>query len=164
MGNTLPSQNLTLLKSLLGKEIVKVKRQLFDNDLDLEDYEQNADGPIEITTNDGLVMHFIADTERCSIGVVPGEMPRYGDSYSQRDVSTNSFWGDRIGKKISQVILCQHSDFSEYIPSEYGVEISLINGQLARFEYINEIDNPDTIRVTDQHIGQHCRTIIADLS
>ena len=156
MDNTLPSQNSGLLKNLLGKKVVSIKRQLFQSDMDLADFEQNADGPVELTISDNSVIHFIADTEVFSIGVVPGEMPRYGDSYNLKDLSGNIFWVDRVGQEITQLMLFKSSDYSDDYPSEFGIEISFVNGKKVLIEYKDEEDYPDMIRVADHYSDQPC--------
>ncbi len=162
MRNTLPSQNSSLLKNLLGKKITSVRRQLFKNDMDLADYEQNADGPVQFIVNDNSTLHFVADTEQFSIGVVSGEMPRYGDSYELTDVSDNVFWGERIGEKIIQLTLLRSSDWSEDYPSEFGLEILFKNGKSVLIEYKDEEDFPDMIRVADHCTEQRCITQIVE--
>lgn len=156
MSNTLPSQNLNLLNAILSKRITSVKRQLFKGDMDLTDYEQNADGPVQFTIGDSPAIHFFADTETFSVGVASGEMPRYGDSYELTDVSNNSFWGSRIGQKITQVILLKYKGWSEDYPCEFGVEISFANGRKVLIEYKDEENYPDMIKVADHYTGQPC--------
>jgi len=156
VNNTLPSHNVSLFKNLLGKRIASIKRQLFQGDIDLTDHEQNADGPIELTTSDGLVIHFIADTELFSIGIALGEMPQYGDSYKLRDLSDNTFWRVRVDQEITELTLLKSADYSDEYPSEFGIEISFINGEKALIEYKDEEDYPDMIRVTEHYSGQPC--------
>lgn len=156
MISTLPSNNLSLLRSLLSKRIISVKRQLFKGDIDLTDYEQNADGPIEFIMSDSSAIHFIANTDTFSIGVATGKMPLYGDSYELAGVSNNSFWNDRIGREIKQLALLKSSDWSEDYPSEFGVEISFINGKKVLIEYKDEGDCLDMIKVADNYTGQPC--------
>jgi len=158
MINTLPSQNLSLLKILLGKKITSVKRQLFKNDMDLSDFEQNADGPVEFIVDDNSAIHFVAETERFSIGIVSGEMLRYGDSYVLTDVSNNSFWDDRIGQKITRLTLLKASDWSEDYPSEFGIIISFNNGKNVLIEYIDDEEHPDMIKVASNYTGRPCIT------
>ena len=156
MNNTLPSQNLRLLKSLLGKRIISVKRQLFKGDMDLPDYEQNADGSVEFTTNDGLAIHFVADTEAYSVGIASGEMPLYGDSYELVDVSSNSFWDERVDQEITQVTLLKSTDWSDDYPCEFGIKISFANEKEVLIEYKDEEDHPDMIKVAGNYTGRPC--------
>lgn len=162
MSNTLPSQNMSLLTMLSGKRIISVKRQLFKHDMDLTEYEQNADGPIQFIIDDGSIVHFIADTETFSIGIVSGEMPRYGDSYELRDVSNNSFWGSRLGQEIEQIALLKSKGWSKDYPCEFGIEISFSNREKALIEYLDEEDYPDMIKVADHYTGQPCIVQLAD--
>jgi len=156
MTSRLPLHNSAILKSLLGKKIVSVKRQLFQGDMDLPEYEQNADGPVELKFSDGAVMHFIADTEKISIGIVLGEMPIYGDSYVFQDLSTNVFWLGRIDQEITKFTLFKSSDYSYEYPSEFGIEISFSDGKRALIEYKDEEDYPDMVVVADHYSGKAC--------
>ena len=156
MSNSLPSRNLSLLKKLLGNKIVSVKRQLFQGDTDLVDYEQNADGPVELVVSDGSVVHFVADSETFSVGVVPGKMPRYGDSYNYKDLSDNFFWHNRVGQEIKQLVIFKSPDYSTDYPSEFGIEILFANKKKVLIEYRDEEDYPDMIRVAGRYSGQSC--------
>lgn len=156
MINTLPSRNLSLLKTLLGKKITLVKRQLFKDDMDLADFEQNADGPVEFIVDGHSTIHFVAETEKFSIGIVSGEMLCYGDSYVLTDVSNNSFWADRIGQKITRLSLFKASDWSKDYPSEFGIEISFNNGKKVLIEYVDDEEHPDMIKVASNYTGQPC--------
>ncbi len=156
MIGTLPSKNLSLLKSLLGKKITSVKRQLLKGDMVLSDFEQNADGPVQFLVNNDTTLHFIAETEMFSIGVVFGEIPRYGECYAQLDVSNNTFWCDRVGQKMTQLTLLKASDWSENYPSEFGIEILFNNGKRVFLEYIDDEKHPDMIRVANDYTGKPC--------
>lgn len=158
MTNTLPSKNSNLLKSLLGKRIVSVKRQIFKDDMDLNDWQQNADGPIEFQFDNDMVIHFIVKTELDSIGVIVGKMPRYGDSYLPIDVSNNSFWFARVGHEIIRLTLLKSPEWSGDYPSEFGVEVLFSNGKKALVEYLNELDHPDMVRVSEGYSGLPCIT------
>lgn len=156
MSKNLPTHNITLLKALLGKRLIKVKRQLFKDDMDLTDYEESADGPIELTTENGEIIHFCADTETFSVGVKAGEMPCYGESYVLSDISSNSFWKDRVEKEIVGIKLLKSIDASKDYPCEFGIELSFANGKTVLFEYKDEEDYPDMLRIVDSYIGQPC--------
>jgi len=158
MINTLPSQNLTMLGNLLGRKILSVKRQLFKDDRDLGGFEENADGPVEFIVDDNSVFHLIAETEVFSVGVVSGQMPLYGSSYKQVDVSNDSFWKVRIGQTINQLTIYKASDWSEDYPSEFGVEIMFENGKKALIEYVGNEENLDMVRVVEGYEGLPCIT------
>ena len=156
MNCSIPSRNPELLKKLLGKKIVSVKRQLFEGDMDLFDFEQSADGPIELTINDVSKIHFFAKTEAASVGVASGGMNHYGDSYEQRDVSNNTFWAERLGQEIKQILLLKTTDSSEECPGEFGVELFFSSGVGVLIEYRDEENYPDMIRVSESYSGQPC--------
>ena len=156
MNNTLPSRSLRSLKNLLNKRLVSVKRQLFRGDMDFPDYEQNADGPIEFTISDGLAIHFVANTEAYSVGIASGEMPPYGNSYDLMDVSSNSFWSERVGQKITQVTILKSTDCSDDYPCEFGIAISFANGKKVLIEYMDEEEHPDMIKVAGKYTGRPC--------
>lgn len=159
MKNTLPSQNLELLKSFLGKKIATVKRQLFKGDMDFDEYEQSADGPVEFRFHDNTLVHFIAETELFSIGVIAGNMPRYGDSYVLHDVSDNPFWQDRVNQEICQVVVMKASGWSDDYPSEFGVEFLFKNGKQVQIEYLDEENYPDMIKVSGRYTNSHSNVI-----
>ena len=156
MNSALPLQNIELLNSFLGKKISVVKRQLFKDDMDLDEYEQNADGPVELTFDDKTVVHFVAETETLSIGVIGGCMPRYGANYALTTISNNSFWCDRTEQKIVRIVVLKSCHWSEDYPSEFGIEIWFENGKKVLIEYLNEEDFPDMIKVAEQYEGQPC--------
>ena len=151
---TYPSYNAELLKLLLGKKIVSVKRQLFTDDKFEDDYEQDADGPIELTFDDKIVIHFIAETEITSVGIVSGSMPKYRDSYEMADVTGNSFWQERVGQEIKQISYLKAISGSESYPYEFGVELLFRNGKKVLFEYLDDEEHLDMIRVADQYRGE----------
>jgi hypothetical protein len=69
MSNSLPSNQLDLLRSILGASIFSVMRQIFKSDFDLQDYQQNADGPIELKFDTVDSIYFDANAEGFSVGV-----------------------------------------------------------------------------------------------
>ena len=156
LNNSLPSQNLDCLRSLIGKKIVSVRRQIFKDDMDLPEFEQKGDGPVELVTSDGSTLHFISQTETLSVGIVSGAMSRYGDSYEQRDVSNNSFWVDRLGEKVKQVLLLKAKSSTDQYPEEFGVELVFSNGKKVVIEYRDEEDHPDMIQVSANYTGRPC--------
>ena len=100
MYKTIASQNLDILKPMIGAKITAVKRQLYKSDADLNDFQQNADGPIEIMLDDNRVVNFRALTKANSISLFEGKMPTYGESYVYMDVSHNLFWKSKIEQRI----------------------------------------------------------------
>lgn len=156
MSSTLPSKNIEVLKSLLSKKIISVKRQLFKDDMDLDEYQQNADGPIEFRFDDNTVVHFFANTEMFSVGVIAEAMPNYGDSYEYLDVSKNPFWSVRVNQEISKITFLKSSNWSEGYPSEFGIEILFGNGKKVLIEYLDEEEYPDMIKLAEHYTGQNC--------
>ena len=147
---------MALLKKLLGKRIISVKRQLFQDDMGFADCEQDADGPVEFAMSDGSIMHFIWDAETFSIGVAPGKMPLYECGYVLQNVTDNIFWRDRVSQEIKKLTLLKYSDFSDNYPSEFGIEVSFANNKKVLIEYKDEENYPDMIRVVDHYSGQAC--------
>ncbi|WP_420195237.1 hypothetical protein [Marinobacter sp. GH_1] len=156
MNNSIPSQNLGLLENLIGKKIISVQRQLFKSDMDLSEFEQKGDGPVEFTISDGSRVHFFSNTEAFSVGIASGAMSRYGDSYEQRDVSKNSFWAERLGQEVKQILLLKAMDSTDEFPGEFGVELFFSNGTGALIEYRDEENYPDMIQVSEKHTGGPC--------
>ena len=147
--NSLPSKNAAFLKSIIGKSIISVSRQIFTEDMDLEDFQQNADGPVEITLSNRTTIHFFADTDRFSVGVTVGRMPTYGDSYTPINVTNNSFWKTRANQEISSIKIHQLQNNDANYPNEFAIEFLFSNGQSAILEYIDEENFPDMLRVRD---------------
>ena len=151
-----PTQNIDLLKMLLGKRLISARRQLFKHDMELNDYEQSADGPLELRFSSDLILHFFAITETFSLGVAPGEMPRYGDSYIDTDVTYNKFWGKRIGNEVSRIAILTSLDGGKRHRCEFGIKIELKNRLDILIQYLDEEDSPDMIMVTDGRSSQPC--------
>ncbi|GEM_PF-5643018 len=149
----LPSDSIDILIRLTGLEIINVKRQLYKGDFDLPDYEQNADGPIQLIFSNNMVVHFVSMTESDSVGIFIGSMPAYGSSYMIRDLSENSFWMDRIGQKIEEIHILQSVFVSEYNPNEFGIELIFADKKTVCIEYLDDEDNPDMIRVISSYKG-----------
>lgn len=150
MYKTIASQNLHILKPLIGTKITNVTRQLYSPDADLENFQQNADGPIEIQFDNDIVVNFRALTEANSIAIFEGKMPIYGESYIYMDVSHNSFWKSRIRQKIVEIYILQSEFCSEENPCEFGLEIVFENNNKVCIEYLDEDDFPDTLRIVDE--------------
>jgi hypothetical protein len=153
MATGIPSENIILLQHFLDRSIVKVSRQLLKSDMNLDDFEQMADGPTEIQLDDGTFFSLYALSEIGSIGIQGGKMKQYGDSYTFVDVTNNDFWRARVGKKIKSIEILQSKYASPDNPSEFGIKLGLESSTEVNFEYLDEEDYPDTIRVVAKYIG-----------
>ncbi len=161
MKPTIPSQNTELLKSLLNKSIISIKRQIFESDMDLNNYEQVADGTTEFTFNNGTVVCFFAMTEINSVGVNDNLMQSYGNSCILLNLSNSLFWQRRINQEIETIEILQSTYASTDNPSEFGVELKFKNGTYVCIEYLNEGDSLDTIRILEKYEGsQYIRRAI----
>lgn len=156
MNTSILSQNTELIKSFSGSKITQVKRQVFKGDMDLKDFEQMADGPIEIKLDDDRVIYFSAITEIDSIGINCCHMKKYGENYLTRDVSNNQFWKNRIGRAIKSVILLQSKYAYKTNLIEYGIEFALDGKLFFVIEYVNKEGMPDTLRVVENHSDTAC--------
>ncbi|MCY7276701.1 MAG: hypothetical protein LH702_23940 [Phormidesmis sp. CAN_BIN44] len=152
----IPSKNLDILKHLHGRSIIQVSRQILKSDMDLNDFEQMADGATEVKLDDDKVLHFYALPEINSIGIQEGSMSKCGDSYTFLDVTNNDFWKIRIGKTIAEVSILKSKYASTDNPSEFGIELKLESNVEVYFEYLDEEDFPDTIRLTGKYTGAEC--------
>lgn len=150
MKKSLPSENIRACRDLIGTKIVAVRRQLFIGDFDLPDFEQNADGPVELTFDNGAVLTMFADTERLSLTVEFNRMPKLGEGYIPVDVSQNAFWRDRLNAPVLDLIIIQSANPSEQYPCEFAVQFSLQGGLNVAVEYLNEEELPDMVRVVEQ--------------
>ncbi|MBN1378585.1 MAG: hypothetical protein JXA04_05065 [Gammaproteobacteria bacterium] len=162
MSYSLASKKLEYLKSLLGKEIIVVRRQLLASDLEVLDSsscEQEADGPIELKFNDSNIASFVADTESMSIVLAEYKMQKWGDSYTTVDVSKNSFWSARLNKKIERIEILISNYTSEKYPSEFGLVFTLFGGVQFVIEYLSDSEHTDVIRLTNNYEGPDCNHI-----
>jgi len=162
MSNSLPSNQLDLLRSILGASIFSVMRQIFKSDFDLQDYQKNADGPIELKFDTVDSIYFDANAEGFSVGVNAGGMPRYGESYVLSNVGRNSFWSDKINQKICNISYLKSSDFTEDYPCEFGIRMHFENGSSVVFEYVDEMEFPDTLRIVEKHDGNNHEEVFVE--
>jgi hypothetical protein len=145
------SSSIALLKSIIGKRIVSIRRQVLKSDMDLDNFEQMADGPTEIRLDNNKVICFAAVAEINSVGVLDGEIRRYGESYMPIEVTNNLFWNRRVNQEIIQVDILKSRYYSAENPSEFGIEFRLENNTQFCIEYLDEEDFPDTIRVLNKY-------------
>lgn len=155
MSKQLLSQNLNILKSLIGTRIVSVSRYLLKSDFHVDDFQQNADGPVEITFDNGTIIYFNSFTSGESISMFEGKMPLYGESYVYKDVSNNLFWSSRIRQKITKMYVLKSEYFSTDFPLECVLEIFFENNTKACVEYLSDEDFIDTLRVTSKFNESH---------
>ena len=160
MQHTVPSNNVDFLTSLVGLKIIKVTRQLFKNDMNQENYEQFADGPIEFIFNNNKVISFSSYIEVESISISDTKMNQYGDSYVYKDLTNNSFWQQRVNKTITKIIIVKSVYGSKENPLEFAVEFEFENDTKACIEYINDEDFPDTLRVIEENEETRCTTTV----
>ncbi len=156
MKPTIHSQNTELFKSLISKRIISVRRQVFDSDMDLDNYERMADGPTEFKFDNDKIVCFFAITETNSVGITDDVMQRYGSSYITLNLSSNLFWQQRINQEVEAISILQSRYASTDNPSEFGVEFKLKNGTCLCIEYLDEENFPDTIRVLEEYKGPQC--------
>ena len=153
---TIPSQNTKLFKSLINKRISSVKRHIFESDINLDNFEQMADGTTEIEFNSGKVICFFAITEMSSVGIIDGVMEPFGSSYITLELSNNLFWEPRINQEIEAIDILQSKYASIDNPSEFGIEFKFQNVTYVCIEYLDEEDFPDTIRVLEKYDNRQC--------
>lgn len=161
MQYTLPSDNINLLKTLIGQKITKVSRQLLESDMKQENYEQMADGPTELVFSNDRVVSFFPLTEIFSVGVTNTEMHQYGDSYIYKDLTDNLFWKQRVGQAIMKVLILKSANATEKNPMEFGVEFEFENDTRACVEFIDEGEFPDTLRIIEKYEETECiKTVV----
>jgi hypothetical protein len=156
MSNKLLSQNFDLASCFKNSCLIAIKRQICIHDLNIDDFEQMADGPIEFTLIDGKVINFFSIPEVDSVGIEEGCMNLYGDSYILQDLSNNEFWKSRTNQKIISATILQSKYFSPSNPSEFGLEFELENGKYFYIEYLNEDNFFETLRVLDKYHSPPC--------
>ena len=163
MQHVLPSSNIDFLKSLIGLKIVKVCRQLFKDDMKGENYEQIADGPIELVFNNGNVTSFYSWLESESVCMSNTKMKQYGDSYIYKNLTDNSFWKQRVNRTITEVTLIKSIYASKENALEFAVKFEFENDIKACVEYINEGNFPDTLRVIEHNEETKCtKTVLSN--
>ncbi|MBF0366698.1 MAG: hypothetical protein HQK50_14085 [Oligoflexia bacterium] len=147
MNKNILSCNQKSLKKIIGKKIIKVERQIFKDDDDLDDYEQNADGYIQFTFDDNFIIYFFPLTELESIGVKEIEMPKLGDSYQWINPSCNEFWSNKTNVVITaiDVIISRFRTCSQ--PMEHALTFHLKNSQQFSIEFMSDDNCLDTLRV-----------------
>ena len=154
MDKLMPKKNSKLLNSIVGKRVIGVVRQIFEGDLSREYFEETADGPTELIFETGESIYFLACTEQCSVGVVQGKMPVFGESYSEKNVEGSSFWQSKVGKKVTGVEILSELDVDDSYPCQFGVELEFENGEKAIFEYISDEENQDMMRIVPEIVGR----------
>lgn len=145
-----------LFKEFIGAKIVRVRRQIFEGDMDREGFEQSADGPTEITLNSGCVFFFFANTESFSVEVETGNMPTYGDSYKLFDLTDNIFWNRRTNKNIRKITVMKSKEFDDEFNLEFCLQVELDNELGFCVEYLNDSKSPDMIIISDRYLGGEC--------
>ena len=155
--NDLP-HGLKILGSFLGARLIEVRRYLYRNDLENLDprvAEEEADGPIEFSVDNGLVLTITSRTEDMSIAVTKGALRVLGPSFTLRNISANEFWAARIGRTIEAVELLE-SPYPKVGRSVFGVEVSLVGAPAFVVEYISDDHHVDQLRVTGRYVGGSC--------
>lgn len=89
-------------------------------------------------------------------------MPRYGESYVLSNVGKNSFWSDKINQKICKISYLKSSDFTEDYPCEFGIRMHFENGSSVIFEYVDEMEFPDTLRIVEKHDGNNHEEVFVE--
>jgi hypothetical protein len=147
----IPTTNLSLIKSLIGKSIVRVKRQIFKGDRDLINYEQMADGTTELLFSNDKTISIFALTEIWSVGISNLKIISSNDFYFIKDVTNNLFWQQRIKQKITRFIILKSVYASETNYDEFGFQIEFENNTQLIFEYLSEENCVDTIRIMEEY-------------
>ncbi|NES98365.1 MAG: hypothetical protein F6K32_24920 [Desertifilum sp. SIO1I2] len=156
MNPNLPFQKQKLFQNLVNTKIVSVRRHIFISDMDLDGFEQMADGSTEIKFNNSKIICFVAIAEANSVGVIEQSLPITGSSYISLNLTNNNFWQERINQKIEKIEILKSQYASNNNPSEFAVEFQLKNGKCVCIEYLDEEEFPDTIRVIEKYEENQC--------
>ncbi|MBW4650555.1 MAG: hypothetical protein KME06_17975 [Kastovskya adunca ATA6-11-RM4] len=156
MNPNLLSQKQKIFQDLVNTTVVSIRRHIFVSDMDLDNFEQMADGAIEIKFNSSKVICFVAITEANSVGVIERNLPIPGSSYIILKLTNNDFWQEKINQKIEKIEVLKSQYASNDNPSEFAVEFQLKNGKCFCIEYLDEKEFPDTIRVIEKYEGGQC--------
>lgn len=149
-----------LLKSLLGKKIVAVKRQLFMPDIEYGLSKEAADGPIELTFEDDAKVYFEDLATYQTVEMSGGEMRKYGESYQPYNCSHTAFWEMRRNSPIRTIQILRESVSIQILRGsistenagflEPAVKFTLANGEVFYIEYVSNEKAMDTIRLAEQ--------------
>jgi hypothetical protein len=134
---------------LLGSCLVKIERQVFQTDFEFYDpscRDEESDGPIQFTTDCGIVFWIAANTELMSVDSYLGVMLKYGSTYSWRDVGANSFWNTRVGRQITDV-WALFSNRQKDVASPFGLEFCFQGAAPFVVEYLSNENHLDQIRI-----------------
>jgi hypothetical protein len=140
------------LESIVGSRLVRVERQIFRSDFDYYDEacrDEESDGPIQFTAECGSTFYVAGNTERMSVEIFAGPMPRWGSTYFLREVTVNSFWAPRMGKRIASIYALV-SDRQPASAAPFGIEFHLESAEPFTIEYLSDDDHLDQIRITGQ--------------
>ena len=158
----LPSNSINFLKSLVGRKVVGVSRQLFQDDMNQENYEQMADGSVEFIFDDCKAISFYPWTEICSIGITNVKTKQYGDSYIYKNLTDSTFWQQVIRQSIAKIIIYKSIYASEDNPLEFAIEFEFENSKKVCIEYLSEENFLDTLRVIEQNKETRCTSIVIE--
>ncbi|MCL4852247.1 MAG: hypothetical protein KJZ78_12810, partial [Bryobacteraceae bacterium] len=151
-----------VLGSLVGRRIDGVRRYLFRDDYnfyDPQNRDQEADGPTEVRTDDGLVFTIVGNTEEMAIEMIQGPVQGIGSSYDCHEVSSNEFWSPRVHKTIVAIDVLQSIHEASEAKSAFGIEVFLDHAESFVIEYLSDEEHVDQTRVTGPYAGPLCRRI-----
>lgn len=137
-----PYMDTRVLEGILGKRLISARRQLYKDDFFMENYEQEADGPVELAFSDGGCVHFVIRDSWMSVGAVDGPMPKYGEGYQFSDVSNNAYWNKRVRSVVARVDVFSSKIRSRHFPCE-SVKITFDNMLHTNIVY-NDMENNQT--------------------
>ncbi len=155
-----PLSNTHVLATLIGRRIDGVRRYLFRDDYnfyDPQNRDQEADGPTEVHTDDGLVFSIVGNSEEMAIEISQGPVPEIGSSYDRHEVSSNEFWSPRTHKTIVAIDVLQSIHESPEAKSAFGIEVFLNEADSFVIEYLSDEEHLDQTRVTGPYAGPFCR-------
>ena len=145
-----------LHKQIVGRSLARVKRHLFIPEYEVSDpstRDESSDGPTEFITTDGLVFHVLGNTEAMSVEVFPGPCPSFGETFVERDVTSNAFWSQRMHKRVFALYALQSLYGPKDSASAFALEIVFWEGQSVVIEYISDDEHIDQIRLTGCYDG-----------
>lgn len=152
----------SVLQRIVGSALARVKRHVFMPEHEVSDAatrDESSDGPTEFTTIDGFVFHVLGNTEEMSVEVFPGPCPKFGETFVERDVSSNGFWLRRLGKQICSLDALQSLYGAANSASAFALEMAFLGAEPVVIEYLSDDEHIDQIRLTGSYSGPPCKRV-----
>lgn len=157
MGNIfkLPSECDDLLSTYFGSTLVKVERNLYLDDAELDDYEQQSDGEICLHFKNLEPISFISNIEYENVLVNNVSLSESDELYEYRDITNNKFWKKFIGYKIKKITILKSKYSTDNKSGEFGVVFYFENGGKFVIAFDHNDLYFDTLHIINDYDGEY---------